>query len=157
MQNFIWAKLRIITWEEHLRKALTLRTVLHVRSQGTVIEVFWDRGLYIKWCVNNLHNPGLSVILALIRSRRNVIFLRNYFVDARKMLLFIFERGFHFYHILGWQDFFFPLSTLKTLLSCVLNRLDFLSVWFAATNFRKILTISSDNSYVLFLLQLQLC
>ena len=118
MQNFIWAKLRIITWEEHLRKALTLRTVLHVRSQGTVIEVFCDRGLYMKWCVNSLHNPGLSVILALIRSRRNVIFLSNYFVDARKMLLFIFERGFHFYNILGWQDFFFPFYFKDTAQLC---------------------------------------
>ena len=107
MQNFIWAKLRIIRWEEHLRKALTLRTVLRVRSQGTVTEVFWDRGLYIKWCVN--------------------------------------------------RGFFFSLSTLKTLLSCVLNCLDFLGVWFAAINFRKLLTISSDNSNVLFVLQLQLC
>ena len=44
------------------------------------------------------------------------------------------------------RGFFFSLSTLKTLLSCVLNCLDFLGVWFAAINFRKLLTISSDNS-----------
>ena len=59
-----------------------------------------------------------------------------------------------------WVDsfriFFFPFYFKDTAQLCS-ELSGFLGMWFVAINFRKILTISSDNSYVLFLLQLQLC
>ena len=47
MENFIGPKLRIITPETASQKVP--RTVPSVRSQNTVIKVFSDRGLYIKY------------------------------------------------------------------------------------------------------------
>ena len=52
-----------------------MRTVLPIRSQGTVTWVFWAGELYIKWCViDSLHNPDLSLEWPLTKSRRNAIF-----------------------------------------------------------------------------------
>ena len=45
MENFIWANLRIRTWEIAFQKAL--RTLLPVRVQGSYIS-FWNKGLYIE-------------------------------------------------------------------------------------------------------------
>ena len=51
MENFIQAKLMIITWEQFSES-----------SKHSYISV-WDRGLYIKWCViDSLHNPDLKKV-----------------------------------------------------------------------------------------------
>ena len=55
------AKLRIVTWEEHLRKLWELFHISEVKASNIS---FWDTGLYIKWCLTeNLHNPDLRVSL----------------------------------------------------------------------------------------------
>ena len=62
MENFIEAKFVDYNLGRASQKAL--RTVPQVRSQGTVIEVFWDRGLYNKRCIiDSLHTPYLSTIV----------------------------------------------------------------------------------------------
>lgn len=39
------------------------KTVPPIRSQSTVIYIFWNRGLYNKWCIiDSLHNPDASVL-----------------------------------------------------------------------------------------------
>ena len=62
MEIFIQAKFEDYNSGGASQKAV--RTVPPIRSQGTVMWVFWDRGLYIKWCIiDSLHDPDLSVIL----------------------------------------------------------------------------------------------
>ena len=62
LESFIQAKFEDYNLERASQKAL--RALLPVRNQGTVIKVFWDTGLYIKWCIiDSLHNPDLSIIL----------------------------------------------------------------------------------------------
>ena len=68
MENFIWAKF------EDCDQRRASQKVLPIRNQGTVIKVFWGRRLYIKWhAMDTLHNPDLSALWLLTRSRRNVI------------------------------------------------------------------------------------
>ena len=69
----MWAKFEDYNPGRASQKAL--RTVPSVRSQGTVINSFWDRGLYIK-ChfIDSLHNPDINTMWPLRRSRRNIIF-----------------------------------------------------------------------------------
>ena len=47
MEIFIQAKFEDYNSGGASQKAV--RTVPPIRSQGTVMWVFWDRGLYIKW------------------------------------------------------------------------------------------------------------
>ena len=78
MENFIQAKLRIITWEQPLRKLQELFHPLEVKAQ--LYKFFWDKELYIKWrIIDSLHNPDLWVQSSgsswpLTKSGRNVIF-----------------------------------------------------------------------------------
>ena len=60
MENFIWASLSTITHEQPLRKLWEMSYSLEVQIQ--LCRLFWDRRLYIKWCiVGSLHNPVLQV------------------------------------------------------------------------------------------------
>ena len=71
MENLIHAKFSNYNWGSVSKKAL--RTVIPIWSQDTVIKVFWDRRLYIKWyIIDSLHNPDLSTMWPLITN--NVIF-----------------------------------------------------------------------------------
>ena len=98
-ENFIWAKFEADNLGRASQKALG--TVLPSRSQGIVIQGFWDRGLYIKWrIIDSLHDQDLSIITVghvwpRRRSRRNVIFLIYLFI-----YLFIYSflavLGLHF-------------------------------------------------------------
>ena len=73
METFIWAKFEDYNPGNASQDAM--RTVLPIRSQGTVTWVFWAGELYIKWCViDSLHNPDLSLEWPLTKSRRNAIF-----------------------------------------------------------------------------------
>ena len=72
METFIWVKFE--DYNPGNASQDTMETVLPVRTQGTVMWVFWVGELYIKWCViDSLHNPDLSPEWPLIKSRRNVI------------------------------------------------------------------------------------
>ena len=52
-----------------------LRTLLPIRSQGAVIQVFWDRGLNIKWrIIDSLHILDLSIMSPNNRSGKNFAF-----------------------------------------------------------------------------------
>ena len=88
MENFIRAKLRIITREQHLRNLWELFCPLEVKAQ---LYKFLRQGLYIKWCIiDNLHNPDL----APYKIRKECYLLRSCLVDSRRILLFMFEQLF---------------------------------------------------------------
>ena len=107
MENFIRAKFEHYNTGRIPQKAL--KNVLHFRSQGPVIQVFWDRGLYIKWCIlGSLHNPDLSVIIVmshvtLYEIKKECYLLRSCLVDARRMLLFMVHRYSCPWERFGWH------------------------------------------------------
>ena len=69
MENFIWAKLKIITREQHLRKLWELLHPLEVKAQ--LHKFFRTQGYTLKWhIIDSLHSPDLSIILA---PRRNAV------------------------------------------------------------------------------------
>ena len=60
MEIFIQAKFEDYNSGGASQKAV--RTVPPIRSQGTVMWVFWDRGLYIRWWITDiLHNLDMQV------------------------------------------------------------------------------------------------
>ena len=92
MENFIWAKSEDYNLARASWKAP--RTVLPSRSQGTVMYIFWDRGLYIKWpIINSPHNPDLSIIVAPYKIKKKCYHLRNHDVDAKRVLLSMAEQA----------------------------------------------------------------
>ena len=78
IENFIWAKLRIITWEQPLRKLWELFQPLEVKAQ--LYKFFETEGCTLnKPIIDSLHNPDLQVQSggswwALTRLGKNVIF-----------------------------------------------------------------------------------
>ena len=60
MEDFIWAKLRIITRDQHLRKLQELLCPLEVKAQVMFFETEGCtlNGVHI---INSLHNPDLSI------------------------------------------------------------------------------------------------
>ena len=61
MENFIQEEFENSNLGTASQKAW--KTVPPIRSQSTVIGIFWNRGLYNKWCIiDSLHNPDLSVL-----------------------------------------------------------------------------------------------
>lgn len=48
MENFIRAKLRVLTQEQPLKNLWELFCPSEVKAQR--YRFFWDRGLYVKWC-----------------------------------------------------------------------------------------------------------
>ena len=94
MENFIQAKLRIITWKQHLRM-LQAGPAVPIKSQDTVIYVSRHKGLYNKWhIVESLHSPDLGVTVAPYKIRKECYLLRSCLADARRMLLFVVGQVF---------------------------------------------------------------
>ena len=101
MEIFIQAKFEDYNSGGASQKAV--RTVPPIRSQGTVMWVFWDRGLYIKWCIiDSLHNPDVSDIVAPYKIKAEYYLLRSCLVDTMKMLLLSIEQVFLLMGKFGW-------------------------------------------------------
>ena len=97
LKSFIWARFEDYNSGRASQKAL--RTVRLVRNESTVIYIFWDQGLYIKWhIIDSLHNGDLSAFVVghvtLYKIKEECYLLRNCLVDVGRMLLFMVEQVF---------------------------------------------------------------
>ena len=86
--QFIWVTFEDYNPARASQKAP--RTVLPIRSQGTVMQVSWDRKLYLKWhMIDTLHDLDLSLILmghvTPYKIQKQRYLLSSCFADARRM------------------------------------------------------------------------
>ena len=93
MNNFIQSKLRIIIWEQHLRKIWVLFHPLEVQA---VIKFFETEGCTLNVLLTQSKSASTMqwVIVILYKIRKEGYSFRSCLVDTKRMLLFVVEQVF---------------------------------------------------------------
>ena len=100
MKNFIQSKLRIIVWEQHLRKIWVL--LFYPLEVKAVIKFFETEGCTLNDVLLTQSRSASTkqwVIVITYKIRKEGYSFRSCLVDTRRMLLFVVEQIFLYIHV----------------------------------------------------------